>query len=119
MPFRSTNEGFMEPTRHVTYYEDAYTKFKNKDNFVEADDFDVCEDSSEEDCDNPKTKHKRRHIDSYGSIKKPTCKQPFNLTTHRPLKVRANKVKTSPESKRLHCRVTRYRQTVTHDTRSG
>jgi hypothetical protein len=79
MAFRSTNEGFMETTRYATYYEDNYTKFKNKDDFVEAHDFDVCEDSSEEDRDNPKTKHKRRHIDSYGSIKKPTCKKPFNL----------------------------------------
>jgi hypothetical protein len=70
MPFRSTNEGFMEPTRHVTYYEDAYTKFKNTDDIVEADDYDVCEDSREEDRDNSKTKHKLRHIDSYGSIKK-------------------------------------------------
>jgi hypothetical protein len=74
MPFRSTNEGFMEPTTYVTYYEDAYTKLKDKDDFVEAHDYDVCEDSSEEDGGNSKTKHKRRHIDSYGSIKKPTCK---------------------------------------------
>lgn len=72
MPFRSTNEGFMEPTRHVTYYEDVYTKFKNKDDFIEAHDYDICEYSSEEDKDNSKTKHKSRHIE---------CKMPLNLTT--------------------------------------
>jgi hypothetical protein len=82
MPFRPTN-GFMEPTRHVTYYEDTRTQVQDEHDPIEARTFDLCEDSSEEDGDKSQPKHKRKnaqHITSYGSIRKPTCKNPVNPT---------------------------------------
>jgi hypothetical protein len=73
----------MEPTKHATYYEDARTKATDDDHLIEARAFDLCEDSSDAESDDPKAKRTRKnaqHITSYGSIKKPTCKKSLNTS---------------------------------------
>lgn len=75
----------MEPTKYATYYEDVYYKTRDEDGFTEAQAFDLCEDSSDDDeSKDSKAKHKRKdtqHISSYGSIEKPTCKTPSILVS--------------------------------------
>lgn len=84
MPVHSMEGGFMEPTKHATYYENVYYKTRDEDDFTGTCAFDLCEDSSEEESNNSTAKHKRKdaqHVSSYGLINKPTCKKPFILAT--------------------------------------
>jgi len=70
----------MEPTRHLTYYENTHTQVQDEHDSIEARAFHVCENSSEDERHIQEAKHKRKtaqHITSYGSIKKPTRKQPI------------------------------------------
>jgi hypothetical protein len=95
----------MEPIRHVTYYEDVYTRSKcDDDDPVGADGrFDLCEeseDSSDDDTDDGPSKHTKKHpkhLNSYGTIKKPKCKKLFYHVMYSC--ARANSTKTNRERK--------------------
>lgn len=119
MASRSSERGFMEPIKYATYYEDVYTNTTNEDDFTEARTFDLCEDSSEDEQNQSRTKHTRKntqHPTSYGSIKKPTCKKLFDLANF--MTSGTDNVKTDPGSRGLNSQLTRLHPATMRNTQS-
>lgn len=120
MASRSSERGFMEPIKYTTYYEDVYTNTTNEDDFTEARTFDLCEDSSEDEQNQSRTKHTRKntqHPTSYGSIKKPTCKKLFDLANF--MTSGTDNVKTDPGSRGLNSQLTRLHPATMRNTQSA